>query len=1081
MKSVNRLNLLLLLVAALAVALGSACKDDSSPSGADDVADDSGGDDGSGDDGSGDDGSDDDGTEDVTPPETPEEWLLSVPETETFNLEGLSGPVHVVRVEGNIPHIYGANRLDVARVQGYIVAKDRYFMMDLASKLGLGEVSSLVGDAALDADLEARGSGLTYVAQRLLDNFTEEQGELIDAYVDGINAYIEAVRAGDERPPSELRLAGGMLGASKPVDLMEPFSRRRIAGFMAVVVYNLGYETGDVGRAANVARLATHYDGTAFEELRRAGAYEDIWAQVAPINLVSSSQGWGLETEDGPDTDFPLPMMLRRFMNIPGSMQTRVPEQNHLPRVPLEVLERMDERNERQQRRLNRDEEAGYGSNVWGVTGDASTNGNSLLASDGHLPLSIPSLFYQVGFDTSILGGDDFRQVGLIFPGLPYLAVGTNGRVAWSQTQLGGDITDWYQEIIRLDENGEPDATLFGGEWKPLRRIEETYEIADVPVMDSVGRNEVWARWETFDGRWLAEVEGRRFRSGDATEEGEAVVSMRGTFVVPGDLDGDGVITGVSFAYAGFHVESLLTGLEGFGTSNDVHELREWTRHLIAYSQNIIATDTQGNVFYTSYQAVPCRGYLERNEDGTWAEGSHPALLLDGSRYGNFNIPTDEDGRVDESLGESDPYSCVVPFEAIPQAINPSRGYAQNANNDPGGSSFANSLTDEPWYIGGPWTAGYRADTITRELANAVESDTADAAAMRRIQANHDSRVAEDFIDWMLDELIYVLELDESEVEEGSSLDRTLDLIASRRDQLEEVQARLERWIELGLLAKSGVETFYQEVSEEDVESAVATMIFNVWFSNVLSLAVDTERLPGVFQGGSAAGKVRLLKQMFEGRGPDNPIGHASWNPETEESVFWDLPATDELESSTEIVMMALIQALEFLESEPDKDTGGFGTDDMSTWIWGMRHQVRFESLLSDYLGDDPALSILTGDFNITPRRLGLTAGMDREDPRRSLTWFPRDADQWAVDAGNPGFSGQRFTYGSGPVFRMVIELGPDTVRGWNIIPGGQSGLTNSEFFDDQARLWLANETLPMRYSIEDVVEGATGREVFTP
>ncbi|MFP4599172.1 MAG: penicillin acylase family protein [Persicimonas sp.] len=48
-------------------------------------------------------------------------------------------------------------------------------------------------------------------------------------------------------------------------------------------------------------------------------------------------------------------------------------------------------------------------------------------------------------------------------------------------------------------------------------------------------------------------------------------------------------------------------------------------------------------------------------------------------------------------------------------------------------------------------------------------------------------------------------------------------------------------------------------------------------------------------------------------------------------------------------------------------------------------------------------------------------------------------------------------------------------------MPGGQSALTDSPHFDDQAALWLGNDTLPMRFSVEQVVEGATGREVLAP
>src|SRR5690606_5219692 len=185
---------------------------------------------------------------------------------------------------------------------------------------------------------------------------------------------------------------------------------------------------------------------------------------------------------------------------------------------------------------------------------------------------------------------------------------------------------------------------------------------------------------------------------------------------------------------------------------------------------------------------------------------------------------------------------------------------------------------------------------------------------------------------------------------------------------------------------------------------------------------------------------------------------------------------TPEVESSHEIVLGALVDALAFLRSEPlpedEPGTGGFATADMSAWLWGLRHQAQLESLLADFLGDSDEYAALTDSFNIDTSKIPLTnpAFLPKTDPREPLRWFPRPGDQFGVDAANPGTSGTRFTHGSGPVMRMVVALKGDEVRGVNIIPGGQSALTDSPFFADQARLWLANQTLPMRFSVQQVV-----------
>lgn len=120
----------------------------------------------------------------------------------------------------------------------------------------------------------------------------------------------------------------------------------------------------------------------------------------------------------------------------------------------------------------------------------------------------------------------------------------------------------------------------------------------------------------------------------------------------------------------------------------------------------------------------------------------------------------------------------------------------------------------------------------------------------------------------------------------------------------------------------------------------------------------------------------------------------------------------------------------------------------------------------------------MTDSLEISTSTLPLAPGLQSDDPRTALRWFPRDGDNLNVDAANAGYNGQ-FNYGSGPCMRLVIALKDGQVRAQNVTPGGQSALTDSPFFADQTRLWLGNEARPMRWSVDDVVRGATGREQF--
>src|SRR5690606_38022292 len=224
-------------------------------------------------------------------------------------------------------------------------------------------------------------------------------------------------------------------------------------------------------------------------------------------------------------------------------------------------------------------------------------------------------------------------------------------------------------------------------------------------------------------------------------------------------------------------------------------------------------------------------------------------------------------------------------------------------------------------------------------------------------------------------------------------------------------------------------------------------------------------------------GRLRAMTLLLDGRGADNPRDMASCVGVHEESAFFDdLRTPDVVERSDEIALIALIDALHFLRADPTSDgRGGFGTDDMDAWLWGLRHWVRFDSVLAELLGNDPTYSFLTDRFAINPAVLRMGGDLD------DRPGFARHGDHLNVAAGNCGLSGRNHDYGSGPVFRMVFALGPDGVQGRNILPGGQSGLTDSRHFADQAALWLGNDTWPTRLTPSEVAEGATHRETFAP
>ncbi len=222
--------------------------------------------------------------------------LASVPQTERWEIPGLTEDAFVVRTEMDVPHVYARNQTDALRVLGFVMARDRWFQMDLTRRLSQGRISELLGDVALGTYLENRMTGATHVTDLYTESLTSEEEAEIDAFAEGINAYVEAVRAGDLPAPHELALARGILGAETAADLMIAWTRRDVISTGASVLYGTSFEGGDVGRARSLAGIDDLFTGVPSRDLRLAGLREEVMNRYAQPRLSSSAMGWGLDT-----------------------------------------------------------------------------------------------------------------------------------------------------------------------------------------------------------------------------------------------------------------------------------------------------------------------------------------------------------------------------------------------------------------------------------------------------------------------------------------------------------------------------------------------------------------------------------------------------------------------------------------------------------------------------------------------------------------------------------------------------------------------------------------------------------------
>ncbi|MGQ9573124.1 MAG: penicillin acylase family protein [Dehalococcoidia bacterium] len=122
----------------------------------------------------------------------------------SVRLKGLDACVEVIRDRWGVPHIYADSVRDVVFAQGYVHAQDRLWHMELARRAASGTLAEMFGAVALDADRLLRRVGLRRAAEAEAAQLTEAIRPNLEAYVAGVNAFIEGNR--NRLPPEFLIL-----------------------------------------------------------------------------------------------------------------------------------------------------------------------------------------------------------------------------------------------------------------------------------------------------------------------------------------------------------------------------------------------------------------------------------------------------------------------------------------------------------------------------------------------------------------------------------------------------------------------------------------------------------------------------------------------------------------------------------------------------------------------------------------------------------------------------------------------------------------------------------------------------------
>lgn len=338
----------------------------------------------------------------------------ALPQVEgTINIAGLEHEVTVARDSRGVPHITAQSKSDLFFAQGYVMAQDRLWQMDVLRRAAAGELSEVFGSATIAVDRRFRVLGFRAAAARDAANGDPQFRADVEAYSHGVNRFIEDHRGALPFEFTLLRYEPKPWQTSDTLLIVAYMYESLSSSWRwdlnrSIVAPKLGPE-----RAAYFYDQSSPYDrpivGASQPVTPKQAANRAKSPTVAPTAAVS--------TIDREESSAP-----RDATNHPAEAE--------LWPVAKSILDHFDQ-----------SLRGGTGSNNWVVSGAHTASGKPLLANDTHLMLSVPDIWYLVQ-----LSAPGFHAEGFSLPGTPNITIGHNDRIAWGFTNDGADVQDLYAE-----------------------------------------------------------------------------------------------------------------------------------------------------------------------------------------------------------------------------------------------------------------------------------------------------------------------------------------------------------------------------------------------------------------------------------------------------------------------------------------------------------------------------------------------------------------------------------------------------------------------------------------------------------
>lgn len=306
------------------------------------------------------------------------------PDSGSITLPRLNQDVRVRRDELGIPVIEADNMHDLIYATGYVMASDRLAQMVSYSLLGQGRLAEMAGPVALDIDVYIRTLDLPGNARKQYDQLGEPIREVLSAYSEGVNAYIETHRG---RLPLDFKLSSYSPEPWEPIDSLYVSNVLNLG-----LSFNLREEIAYINLA------------------KKVGAEKAAWLfPLYPDEPLPFEEAATLSKID--------------FNAVPDQAEqtSALDEKLSAYLMPFGVA----------------------ASNNWAVAPERTEKKASIVANDTHLSLEHPPIWMLLQ-----LKMPDLHVAGIAMPGIPGIVAGYNGHIAWGMTMVMGDGQDIFIEKL---------------------------------------------------------------------------------------------------------------------------------------------------------------------------------------------------------------------------------------------------------------------------------------------------------------------------------------------------------------------------------------------------------------------------------------------------------------------------------------------------------------------------------------------------------------------------------------------------------------------------------------------------------